>query len=232
MIKEPILHYGNMYSTDKYAKMRIRKYASIIKDNLKEGDSVLDIGCYTAELPDFLPSGIFYFGVDFDDEAVRVAKSSGLNVVKVNLEEEMINFNQKFDLIIAAEILEHLKDPTRMMRQIKGLLKNKGMVIISLPNENTLYHRFMSLFGLGIDMCAFQLYKHLHLPTIRQSTDFVSQYLKIIRKEYYINPGGRGSRFEKFGLFLELIPDKIWEGLAYAFPGCFARGIIIVATQC
>lgn len=231
MIKEPILHYGNMYGMDKYAKMRIQKYAFIVKDSLRKGDSVLDIGCYTAELPDFLPEGIFYSGVDFDDEAVKIAKSNGLNVMKVNFEDEVINYKEKFDLIIAAEILEHLKDPARMMRQIKDLLKNKGIVVISLPNENTLYHRFMSLFGLGIDMCAFQLYKHLHLPTIRQSTDFVSKYFKIVRKEYYINPGGRGSHFEKFGLFLELIPDKIWESLAYVLPGCFARGIIIVATQ-
>lgn len=231
MIKEATLHYGNMYSMDKYAQMRIRKYASIVKNILNENDSLLDIGCYTAELYDLLPKNIRYFGVDFDNKAIEISKSKGLNAVKLNLDNEEIAFKEKFDVIIAAEILEHLADPARMMIQIKNLLKESGKVIISLPNENTLYHRLMSFFGFGIDMCAFQLYKHLHFPTIRQSVDFVSRYFKINKKKYYINPGGKGSRFEKLGFLSGLIPDFVWQGLSDLFPGCFARGIIMVASK-
>ena len=89
----------------------------------------------------------------------------------------------------------------------------------------------MSLLGLGIDLYPFQLYKHLHFPTIKQNIKFVSQYFKIIKKEYYINPSGKGSRFDKLGILFKLIPDFVWEKLAYLFPGCFARGIIMLCIN-
>ncbi len=77
----------------------------------------------------------------------------------------------KFDVVICTEVLEHLVDPVKMVANIKGLMNDNGVVLISLPNENSIYHRIMSLSGKGIDMCAFELYKHLHMPTISQSRD-------------------------------------------------------------
>jgi len=231
MSQGPALHYGQMYSLDRYSRARIEEYARIIKSYFPSGGAVLDIGCYTAELFEILPDAFKYTGIDFDDEAMRIAKAKGVCVHKLNFDQETLDIRDKFDAVILAEVLEHLKKPEVMLSQVKQLLKEGGIAVISLPNENTIYHRIMSLLGLGIDMCAFGEFKHLHLPTIRQSQNFLKKYFTILKKIYYINPAGRGSRIEKIGWLFSLIPDFIWHALANLFPGLFARGTIFVCAK-
>lgn len=231
MLKEPSLHYGQMYSLDKYSFARILKYARIIQDRLPDGGAVLDIGCYTAPLFDILPKTIKYTGIDFDEEAIHIAQGKGAVVYKINLDEEKIDMQDKFDIVVVAEILEHLKRPKEMIMATRRLLKDDGIAIISLPNENTAYHRLLSLLGLGIDMCAFEGFKHLHLPTIRQSEAFLKKEFNILQRRYYINPSAKGSRIEKLGWLFLLVPDFIWYSLAQLSPGLFARGTIFVCSK-
>lgn len=232
MDKEVNLHYGDLYENDRYSLLRYNKYVRALKDKLLgEKVRLLEIGCYTAKLAELLPRNIDYVGVDFDEKAVKIARDKGLNVRKVNFDSEGLEFKEKFDIIVAAEIIEHLLDPDKMMKQIKGLIKDDGAVLISLPNENTIYHRLLSVLGMGTDLCVFQLYKHLHFPTIRQSIGFVSRYFKVVKKDYYINPGAKGSRVENLAIIFNLIPDSFWEFLANAIPGCFARGIIMLCEK-
>jgi SAM-dependent methyltransferase len=228
MVQSAYLHYGNLYDDDKDVRRRYAKYVSLLKERVKGKSRLLEIGCYTAELAELLPKNIDYVGVDFDEAALEIAASKGRNVRKLDFNTHALEFKEKFDIIIAAEVLEHLLDPARLMVQISNVLKEDGLVIFSLPNENTLYHRLVCLLGFGIDLCSFQLYKHLHFPTLRQSVQFVSGYFRIIKKDYYINPRGKGARFEKLGMFTQVIPDWLWEGLAYMCPSLFARGIILL----
>ena len=39
-----------------------------------------------------------------------------------------------FDVIVAADVLEHLYDPWRVLRQMRGLLRSDGFVVVSLPH--------------------------------------------------------------------------------------------------
>lgn len=227
----PQLHYGYMYDEDKYARLRLQKCASLLSDWIIPGSRILEIGCYTAEMLNFLPKQTAYFGVDFDEAALEIARGRGAIVKHVNFDSAQIEFDQPFDIVIATEVLEHLKNPEAMISQIKRLLKPGGVVLISLPNENTLYHRLLSLLGFGIDMCAFQLYKHLHLPTIKQSKAFVGRHFRIVKESFYTNPSCKGSRFEWLGRVLTLFPDASWEGLARLAPSLFARGVIFVGVK-
>ncbi|MDJ0645973.1 MAG: class I SAM-dependent methyltransferase [Flavobacteriaceae bacterium] len=43
-------------------------------------------------------------------------------------------YNEYFDLIIFADVLEHLIDPLRTLQDIKKALKKNGVVLISIPN--------------------------------------------------------------------------------------------------
>lgn len=44
-----------------------------------------------------------------------------------------------FDLIIALDVLEHVKDLTRTLKELLALLKHGGQLIVSGPTENILY---------------------------------------------------------------------------------------------
>jgi len=50
---------------------------------------------------------------------------------------------QRFDAIIFADVLEHLRDPWLMLKQVRPLLEPNGVVIASIPNIrhlDTIYH--------------------------------------------------------------------------------------------
>jgi len=227
----PELHYGDL-SIDKYVNKRLWKYQSLLEPYLVNGKTkILEIGCYTGNMLIFFPSKVEYWGIDFDDKAIEIAKKRGAKIIKCHLDVDDLPITDKFDIIICTEVLEHLVHPAKMAENIKKLMKDNGIVLISLPNENTIYHRIMSMLGKGIDMCAFELYKHLHLPTVKQSEAFVGKHFKIIKKDYYINPSARGSRSEWLGNILTKIPDPFWEKMTKLFPGLFARGVMFLCCK-
>lgn len=230
-MQNPNYWFGDVYKDDKFARLRILTYAKLLGPYLKSGNRLLDIGCYTAQIYDYLPKDVEYLGLDFDEEALKIAAAKGAKVKNVRFDEDALNIDGKFDIIVAAEVLEHVKNPEAMLGQIKNLLSKDGVVLVSLPNECTLYHRLMCLAGIGIDMYAFKLYKHLHLPTISQSRGFIRSYFDIIKEAYYVNPSGKGSRWEGLGKVISKIPYSFWLWLARICPGLFARGIIFLCKN-
>lgn len=145
----PQLWYGDMYQEDKYADLRLQTYAQLLSPYLHDGAKILDIGCYTARLLDFLPKDkhIEYWGVDFDEKALEIAKQKGAKVQFAKFDTEPLLFQDQFDMIVAGEVLEHLINPSKILEQMQQLIKSDGVVLISLPNECTIYHRIMCLFG-------------------------------------------------------------------------------------
>lgn len=232
MLNNPKCYYGDMFGRDKYVRQRYQKYQEFLKPYLQPRVKVLDIGGYRGELKAFLPNDVDYYVLDFDENALEQARRVGAYIKELNFDEgEIVWDGRKFDIIVATEVLEHLKDPTRHLGEIKKILKDDGVFLVSLPNENMFYHRLMALFGLGIDYFAFRLYKHLHLPTINQSRRFLQTQFKIIREDYYINVGAQTSRFEFLGKIFTLIPDAFWNFLAHLWPSGFARGTIFLCKK-
>jgi 2-polyprenyl-3-methyl-5-hydroxy-6-metoxy-1,4-benzoquinol methylase len=221
------LIYGDVL-TDKYAKARFMKIAALIAPYIKQnGDTrLLDIGCYTGDLLTVVPKGVRYFGVDSDSQALKIAEGRGAETLNLDIEKDDIPPKVgQFDIIVASELLEHLKDPARLLLRIQKLIKPSGVILLSLPNECTIYHRLKMLFGKGIDGTAFAPHYHLHFPTIRQSNQFISGYFDIAKKIYWVHLGGGLS--EKV---LSKISLKFWECLIRLFPSLFARGIIYLLT--
>lgn len=233
MNNDPSFHYGDMFGEDKYVRQRYQIYLELLKPFLKDKEKVLDVGGYRGELGDLLPNSIRYYVLDFDKKALEEARKKGAITRKINFDQEVIKWpkEEPFDIVVATEVFEHLKDPARHLVEIKKLLKDDGILLVSLPNENMFYHRLVSLFGFGVDYFAFQLYKHLHLPTISQSRKFLEQEFKILKEDYLINVSARSSRFEFLGSFLTLFPDRFWYFLAHLWPEGFARGTVFLLSK-
>lgn len=217
--------YGDVLA-DRYAKLRFEISLYLLSRYIKEEVTILDIGCYTADPLKFLPASVNYYGIDGDESALEIAKKRGASVIKLDLENEQIPLTRKFDIILATELLEHLKDPEKLIKQIKSLLKEDGVVLISLPNECTFYHRFKVLIGKGIDGTGFAPHYHLHFPTIKQNNKFIESYFKIIKKCYWVHLGS--GKIEKI---LSKIPLKFWMQIANLRPSLFARGVIYLCRK-
>jgi methionine biosynthesis protein MetW len=103
------------------------------------GSTVLDIGCSSGNLGLALERtrSCRVVGVDVDREAVAVARSRGIEAHVADLTRqraETVVGPRHFDVIVLADVLEHLTQPAALLAPAAGLLNPGGLVLCSFPN--------------------------------------------------------------------------------------------------
>lgn len=127
-------------------------YHRIIRDARRFTDSsgekkLLDIGCFDGTLgSQFLPEWQVY-GVEGDRQACLAANEKGVRAVPHDLEKGLPFESGLFDCVIAAEIIEHVYDTDFFLQEIKRVLKNNGVLVMSIPNMACLSNRIKMLLG-------------------------------------------------------------------------------------
>ena len=53
-----------------------------------------------------------------------------------------------YDVVVAADVLEHVRTPTQILRDVRGLLAPGGSVLVSVPNFGHWYPRMRVALGL------------------------------------------------------------------------------------
>ncbi len=111
------------------------KVASYVPD----GALVLDIGCSSGYLGAALiaAKSATVWGIELDPDDAALAANSGLaRVLQGDIERFDWNLldEQTFDVLIFADVLEHLKDPLSVLKQAISRLKPDGRVVASIPN--------------------------------------------------------------------------------------------------
>ncbi|MCK4846214.1 MAG: class I SAM-dependent methyltransferase [Deltaproteobacteria bacterium] len=124
------------------------------------GKSVLDIGCADARLDGrkrYKSTGLHEFikerasrllGVDCDEEGVECMREDGYDVVTSNAEE--MELNERFDCVMAGEIIEHLSNPAGFLESVKGHLNEDGVLIITTSNAFGILSTWRILKGNNI----------------------------------------------------------------------------------
>jgi 2-polyprenyl-3-methyl-5-hydroxy-6-metoxy-1,4-benzoquinol methylase len=99
---------------------------------------VLDVGCATGYLARALAErGCTVSGVEFDAEAAEEARPHLERLVIGDLETmDMAEAfgDDRFDVIVFGDVLEHLRNPLPVLRGAKALLADRGSVVASIPN--------------------------------------------------------------------------------------------------
>jgi 2-polyprenyl-3-methyl-5-hydroxy-6-metoxy-1,4-benzoquinol methylase len=99
---------------------------------------VLDVGCATGYLGKALmDQGCRVSGVEYDPEAAARATEVLDEVLVADLETADLveHFGAgSFDVLAFGDVLEHLRDPSAVLRAAVPLLADKGSVVISIPN--------------------------------------------------------------------------------------------------
>ena len=115
--------------------------AKLIRDNEKK---ILDAGCGIGKIMDFIPKEKDVYGIDFSEEAIKIAKRKGYKKI-VNVDLEKIPFSRNFfDLSLCIEVLQYVKDPIQVMKELKRV--TKGRIIIAIPNHK--WFKIRSIFSL------------------------------------------------------------------------------------
>ena len=99
---------------------------------------VLELGCSTGFMSRVLRErGCHVVAVEEDAAAAERARPSCARVIVGDVERLDLGRalgKARFDVIVAADVLEHLKDPLRLLRGLKRFLADDGWVVASLPN--------------------------------------------------------------------------------------------------
>jgi SAM-dependent methyltransferase len=100
--------------------------------------SVLDIGCGTGEQLTFplaqAHPGTRFLGVDPDERSIEHARRSFVRPNLAFSRETALPGAQRFDLIIASEVLEHVESPGDFLRGLVAGLEPRGAIVLTVPN--------------------------------------------------------------------------------------------------
>lgn len=113
---------------------------------------ILDIGpaFQTYLLREFFPiSKVFSLGSDHPFNELREGELHFKLDINDTLNTNSTNIQQKFDLIIMGEVIEHIYIPPHFfLRYLKNLLLPNGRIIIQTPNAIAIHKRIKMLFGI------------------------------------------------------------------------------------
>jgi 2-polyprenyl-3-methyl-5-hydroxy-6-metoxy-1,4-benzoquinol methylase len=88
----------------------------------------------------------------------------------VDLDDQKLpKFDNKFDLIVLGDVLEHLKRPDIILKNLKELLASHGRIIISVPNIAQIKIRLKLLLG-NFDYQDYGIMDRTHLKFFTQKT--------------------------------------------------------------
>ncbi len=142
---------------------------------------ILDIGCCRGGLRKYLRGDLKYYGVD-------VLCNNFENYVRIDLNSNILPFKSKqFDAITCTDVLEHLFYPLEMMKEIKRVLKDDGVVLISLPNDKGLNQIAVDLFK-EIPSYEDSMYEHHWRFSIKTAREFVEKEFKVIKESPEFGP--------------------------------------------
>jgi 2-polyprenyl-6-hydroxyphenyl methylase/3-demethylubiquinone-9 3-methyltransferase len=108
------------------------------------GLKVLDVGCGGGILSEAMSNlGAEVIGIDASDKTIGVAQAHGLkvnsnvNYIQTTIEDLLEEgLHKNFDVITCLEMLEHVPDPSQIVKLCSGLLKDNGHAFFSTINRN------------------------------------------------------------------------------------------------
>jgi 2-polyprenyl-3-methyl-5-hydroxy-6-metoxy-1,4-benzoquinol methylase len=100
---------------------------------------VLEFGCATGYMSEVLKNrlGCTVTGIEISPEAAALAEQHCERVIvgdaeRIDYAAELAG--EEFDVVLFADVLEHLKEPGDVLRRIRPFIAENGVVIASIPN--------------------------------------------------------------------------------------------------
>ena len=108
---------------------------------------MLDVGCRSGALTQYYVAGNTVVGLDVDEVALAHAARRGLATVAADANGPLPFPDASFDVVVAAEVIEHLRDPERFVAEAWRVLQPGGTFTGSVPNTFRLKNRLRFLAG-------------------------------------------------------------------------------------
>jgi SAM-dependent methyltransferase len=123
---------------------------SVILSYLSDGrgQRLLDVGASQGNFAHLLEKRQYEVtAIEGDPRLATIAPTKCTRVIKADLDQRVADFGGPFDVILYAEVLEHLRNPLKVLTEINRQLKPGGFVIVSVPNKAHLWVRIQMCLG-------------------------------------------------------------------------------------
>jgi 2-polyprenyl-3-methyl-5-hydroxy-6-metoxy-1,4-benzoquinol methylase len=159
---------------------------------------LLDVGCYTGVFMETAAAdGWTVEGVELSSWAAGIAKEKNIGTVYNQSLEELATPTDRFDVVSMWDVMEHLTEPSAMLRDVHRLLKSGGILAFSTHMVDSMAVRVMGT--------KYPFFMEMHVAHFSRSTT-----QKILEANGFelikIRPH---RRILRFGYFLEKLQHKI-----------------------
>jgi 2-polyprenyl-3-methyl-5-hydroxy-6-metoxy-1,4-benzoquinol methylase len=105
-------------------------------ERVPEGASVLDVGCWSGSVGRFVIERrkATVDGVEPDEGMASLAKSAYRHVFVCSFQDFLSRGDTRYDRLLFLDVLEHLPEPTELLRRSRQLLDHGGRALVSIPN--------------------------------------------------------------------------------------------------
>ncbi|MGB5593643.1 MAG: class I SAM-dependent methyltransferase [Crocosphaera sp.] len=137
--------------------MQNRTYFSQVRKEIvpllpSQVNRVLEIGCGSGTTLKWLKENNFVnytIGFEISETAARQAMLDCDEIIIGNIEEQfdiLQKFEKTIDLLLFLDVLEHLREPWKVLNICKTLLSDQGIIIASIPNVRSIKVIFPLVF--------------------------------------------------------------------------------------
>lgn len=184
---------------------------AFLKEKIGKGKRVLDIGCRDGALTKFYAAGNMVLGLDIDEEAlIRAKESLGIEVKHTDLNGAWEVPVNSFDVVVAAEVIEHLYYPEHVLEKIHEVLNPGGFLVGSIPHAFSLQNRVKLFLGIKRGT-PLQDPTHINHFTTKEFRGLLEKRFKSVELRSIVT--------NRYGLF------------AKVFPFLFAHDILFYAQK-
>ena len=146
---------------------------TIISNVIQVRGKLLDIGCGLGNFCRYMKArnpDLEISGIDFSPKAVELARIIEPSIDYTTADAYDLPFpDNSFDIITAQEIIEHLENPKRAVKEWKRVLKKYGKLYITTPWNDVGKHRF------GQEYEGLSSHEHLFEWTPKEFAKFCSK---------------------------------------------------------
>lgn len=140
---------------------------TITEEKLGKKCRILDIGCGAGFLTNYLAKqGHEVHGVDLSEQSLNVAKKKD-TTKSVNYQRscayELPFTSEEFDVACAMDLLEHVEEPARVIKEASRVLKSGGLFFFHTFNRNWLSYLMVIK---GVEWCFYNAPPHMHVYSL------------------------------------------------------------------
>ncbi len=159
---------------------------------IPKSSQVLDLGCWTGKLGEKLKNkkNCYVTGCDINEKALKIAQKRLNKTFLVDLDEPDTflkkGLSSKFDFIVAADVLEHLKNPNKILQAVPRFMAKNSRLVVSLPNIAYWEIRLKFLLGkFEYEKTGILDETHLHFFTKKTAEKLLATNGFIIEKFFF-----------------------------------------------